>query len=417
MRHQGTIKIQIDDRGRLILPEDVLRQYALHPGGAADLELREKGVVISNSTVRLKRAYVEPTNACNLDCRTCMRQVWNEPAGWMSMDTYQNVLSGLASFSPLPQVFLGGYGEPLAHPQLKNMISMARSAGHDVELITNGILLDEAMAAFLSGSGVSRIWVSLDGATPEGFSDVRLGAELPAILNYLTRLQAVRDRDRWHLPRLGIAFVAMKRNFKKLPQVVSLAKQLGAGKISIRNVLPHTAELCKEQLYSRSMQDAGLQPLRWFLELSLPRMDISQEWINNLAQALTGQTNLILAGLPLTLGVNTCPFLEKESVSIRWDGAVSPCLPLLHTHESYLSTNRRVSQAFSFGSLAEEPLAAIWQKPEYVRFRERLREFDFSPCTFCNSCDMAESNTVDCFANDQPTCGGCLWAQGFIQCP
>ena len=32
------------------------------------------------------------------------------------------------------------------------------------------------------------LWVSLDGATPEGFGDVRLGAELPLILENLRHL-------------------------------------------------------------------------------------------------------------------------------------------------------------------------------------------------------------------------------------
>jgi len=26
-------------------------------------------------------------------------------------------------------------------------------------------------------------------------------------------------------------------------------------------------------------------------------------------------------------------------------------------------------------------------------------------------------NLEDCFGNSAPTCGGCLWAQGLIQCP
>jgi len=30
---------------------------------------------------------------------------------------------------------------------------------------------------------------------------------------------------------------------------------------------------------------------------------------------------------------------------------------------------------------------------------------------------MADMNEEDCFANPFPTCGGCLWAMGVIQCP
>ena len=32
---------------------------------------------------RLAKLYVEPTNRCNLDCRTCMRQGWEEGLGFM----------------------------------------------------------------------------------------------------------------------------------------------------------------------------------------------------------------------------------------------------------------------------------------------------------------------------------------------
>lgn len=346
-----------------------------------------------------------------------MRNVWDEPSGRMSIETFEKILSGLDYFTSRPLIFFGGYGEPLAHPDLDRMIIMARDLGLKVELITNGILLDEEMAACLTESGVSRVWVSIDGATPEGYADVRLGAELPHVIQNLARLQEIRAKTRWHLPKLGIAFVAMKRNISDLPAVVELARRVGADKISVSNVLPHTEELCDEQLYSRSMQDTDRQPNRWDIDISLPRMDVDDKVLTTLARIFNRQTSINIAGIPIMLGVNCCPFLEKESLSIRWDGAVSPCLPLMHTHRSFLSENTRISQAYAFGNVRGETLEVIWNKPEYIRFRERLQQFDFSPCTFCNSCEMGESNLTDCFANDQPTCGGCLWAQGFITCP
>jgi hypothetical protein len=30
---------------------------------------------------------------------------------------------------------------------------------------------------------------------------------------------------------------------------------------------------------------------------------------------------------------------------------------------------------------------------------------------------LLESNEEDCYGNTFPVCGGCLWAQGVIQCP
>jgi hypothetical protein len=65
----------------------------------------------------------------------------------------------------------------------------------------------------------------------------------------------------------------------------------------------------------------------------------------------------------------------------------------------------------------ERSLAKLWYTPEHVAFRERVQVFDFSPCTICGGCDLADNNEEDCFGNVFPTCGGCLWAQGVIQCP
>jgi hypothetical protein len=43
--------------------------------------------------------------------------------------------------------------------------------------------------------------------------------------------------------------------------------------------------------------------------------------------------------------------------------------------------------------------------------------FEFSPCTLCDGCILSEKNEEDCYGNAFPTCGGCLWAQGIVQCP
>jgi MoaA/NifB/PqqE/SkfB family radical SAM enzyme len=69
----------------------------------------------------LSKVYVEPTNRCNLMCRTCMRNAWDEPPGDMSLATFARVIDGLRAVDPPPTVFFGGIGEPLFHPQMLNM--------------------------------------------------------------------------------------------------------------------------------------------------------------------------------------------------------------------------------------------------------------------------------------------------------
>jgi hypothetical protein len=53
----------------------------------------------------------------------------------------------------------------------------------------------------------------------------------------------------------------------------------------------------------------------------------------------------------------------------------------------------------------------------YVAYRRRVLSFAFAPCTFCGGCELSETNQEDCLGNVFPACGGCLWAQGVIQCP
>ena len=101
--------------------------------------------------------------------------------------------------------------------------------------------------------GVSQIWVSIDGAKLEIYAVVRLGDELPKIFKTLPRKKTMKLRGRQCLPKLGIAFVAGKRNIADLPAVVALGKSFGAEKFSISNVLPHTLELRDQVLYAKSM--------------------------------------------------------------------------------------------------------------------------------------------------------------------
>ena len=417
MRKRTILTVEVDRQGRMVLPIEAARRFGLVPGARLRLEEDETHLRLSRASDHLARVYVEATNQCNLDCVTCMRNAWDEPPGQMSATVFERVLDGLRTVQPAPSVFFGGFGEPLTHPHIVEMVAQARQAGAVVELITNGMLLSEPMLRGLAAAGLDRLWVSLDGATPEHYADVRLGAALPQVIANLRRLKEMRDLLPLPALRLGIAFVAMKRNIGDLPELVRLGKSLGADRFSVSNVLPHTAALRDEMLYTRSFIESTQVHSEWAPRIDLPRMDIDARTGESLIQPLSQRHWLTIARQDLDGARCTCPFVEKASVSIRWDGAVAPCLALLHTHESYLDNRARKSSAFSVGNLQQQTLLEVWNDPAYRDLRERLLRFDFSPCAMCNSCEMAGSNQEDCFGNAAPACGGCLWAHGFIQCP
>jgi MoaA/NifB/PqqE/SkfB family radical SAM enzyme len=145
------------------------------------------------------------------------------------------------------------------------------------------------------------------------------------------------------------------------------------------------------------------------------------DWDSFTSEALTkifGRKYLMeLAGYEMSRSIDSCPFIEQGSTAIRWDGRLSPCLPLLHTNQNYFGHRFRSSQSYSIGSVMERDIIDLWNDPEYVALRDRLQYFDFSPCTICTGCELSEENQEDCLGNTELACGGCLWAQGVIRCP
>jgi MoaA/NifB/PqqE/SkfB family radical SAM enzyme len=414
------IYAHVDKHGNIILPSDLAGDLGISPGGEIRIEPNGHGLRLSPPITTLRRIYVEITNKCNLTCATCMRNVWNTKFGEMSSETFKRILLGIRDLQPKPELFFGGYGEPLSHPACLDMIEQAKTAGHSVSLISNGILLTEQVIRRLIELKLDKLWVSLDGASPECYADVRLGDALPVVIENLTHLRMEKYQafgySMWAgVPKLGIAFVAMRRNIHDLAEVIKLGTRLGAMEFSISNVLAHNAELFDENLYLQSMNLAPspqLSPL-----VHMPLMDINEQTSNALTALLKGMNRLELHGSLLNQNTDQCPFIERGSMSIRQDGKVSPCLPLLYTHTYFLGDRERSSKEYFVGDIHENELLHIWNNASYMELRKRLQDFDFSPCTFCNSCEMASENIEDCFGNVQPACGGCLWAQGFIRCP
>lgn len=419
MQKNTKTNIFINDKVDSLLPEELRQQFDLLPEQYIEKNLTESGTEKVIPFNQLARVYIEPTNVCNLECRTCMRNVWQEQNGFISMETFENIISSIRLIKPIPLVFFGGIGEPLAHPKIREMVALAKSVGAEVELITNGILLDETVSRWMIELGLDRLWVSIDGAKPESYADIRLGDALPKVVSNLKQLKAlkVNSNNLSSKPRLGIAFVAMQRNFRDLPAVVRLGKKLGADFFSISNVLPYTDELRSQMLYSRSLYISDHHSIENSPTITLPRFDLNESTLRIISETFTKNNISPLNDKTVEISANSCPFLDKGSVSVRWDGNVSPCLSLLHSHTSYLDDTFRTTKEFFVGNINTKPLLDIWNDSKYVELRERLITFDFSPCTMCNSCEMAESNLEDCFGNIHPTCGGCLWAQGFIQCP
>ncbi len=208
---------------------------------------------------RLRKVYVEPTNACNLACTTCVRHAWDEPEGFMAWETFAAIVDGLAE-APAERpagttageqgtVAFMGLGEPLLHPRILDMVRLAKQHDLRAEVTTNALLLDERMAAGFLAAGLDQLVVSIDGASAEAFGRVRSGASLERVVENVRRLHDAQGPNYGPGTRIGVEFVAMRSNVGELPGLGRLAAQLGATFIVVTNVLAYTPELQAETLY------------------------------------------------------------------------------------------------------------------------------------------------------------------------
>ncbi len=393
-------KVTTDEQGHLVLPQDFLARRHIAPRGEYWLDERDGDLILHPRLPDARKLYLEPTTECNLRCRTCIRNVWSAPETHMSMETFSHLLEGLKDLPHLQRVVFTGFGEPLAHPHILEMIEAVRARGLNVTVGTNGLLLDRAVARELVRLGVDRLVVSVDGVRPETYEGIR-GAMLAQVLENLRGLNEAKHALGSLTPALGFEFVALRSNLAELSGLTGLASHMNAARVLVSNVLAYTEEMRGEVLYGYEPQppfNAGGWPVKadaWVMwgTLELPRMHWGAE--------------------------RRCRFVQDRAVVVGWDGGVSPCYALSHTY-SYFAIDGRQKQVsrYVLGNVNEQPLAEIWMAEEYVRFRAEVRGFHFPSCPDCDlreGCDLRERNE-GCWGWN-PSCADCLWAQDIVRCP
>lgn len=140
-----------------------------------------------------RRVIVEPTNACNLRCSYCGNHKMVRPWTFLPMPLYRQLLGEMVELG-IPRITLHTIGESTLHPELPEMIRLAKDAGLVVTLSTNGTRLSAELAEQLVVAGPDILNVSVDAATPEVFERIREGVDPAQVLRGMERLREARDR-------------------------------------------------------------------------------------------------------------------------------------------------------------------------------------------------------------------------------
>ena len=116
----------------------------------------------------LKRAYIEITNICNLQCSFCPGT--GREKRMMTAEEFAAAAKKLSAH--VKYVYLHVMGEPLLHPQLGQCLAIAGELGLKVCLTTNGTLLRSRGEQLLSVPTVHKVSISLHSMEGNGVQEL-----------------------------------------------------------------------------------------------------------------------------------------------------------------------------------------------------------------------------------------------------
>ena len=349
------------------------------------------------------RIIIESTNRCNLDCTVCLRQSWNEDLGSMSKQVFSKLVADLRELPSPPDVIFGGYGEPLSHTKILDMIRRLTDIGCRTALITNGTLLTTDKARSLREAGLGKLWISADSIHQQALVSAFEGLHSST----LTHLKDILRSRNGKLEEMnpGLVMVLTAENQTEILDDVDQARKLGIRSFFITNLEAYTPAQVGALPYTlRQLR----QPGSW--------RNASDGLIGKIKEITANDPEISIDGV-LTHHRDRCPFAERGDLVLRWDGEVSPCVPLLYDHTIHLGSWEHKQYSCSLGNLLFRSVKEIWIDAAITDLRERLLEKEFSPCLSCRDCWFSDNNRQDCQGFEHPTCGGCLWAEGLIDCP
>jgi MoaA/NifB/PqqE/SkfB family radical SAM enzyme len=177
---------------------------------------------------------IVPTNKCNSRCPMCAYRLEGytsnqtfKPNDEIPKDKLIEIIEAAHWMGVRAIQFTGG-GEPLVHPDIKEVFTYALDRGFKCALVTNGVLLDHDLSLILSDFAWVR--VSVDAADPITYKRVRglNGEVFNKVLNNIARLVAMRRTG-----TVGVGYVVFQENAHAIEKAAMLYKSIGVDNFRI----------------------------------------------------------------------------------------------------------------------------------------------------------------------------------------
>ena len=286
---------------------------------------------------------VETTTTCNLKCTLCEHTYWDEPNVHMTLEQFKYIVD---QFPDLKWIGMTGIGEAWCNPDFADMLRYIKSRNVYVELYDSFYYTDDDKAKLQVELGVEKIFVSLDGATPESYNKIRVGSNFNHVLDNVKRLDNWKKKLNSYFPELCFHFVVTKNNVHELTTYLEMIKESGID--------------CHMVQYTRMLHD--------FPEVKHLFTDVTDEQIKEVTKR--SQELGIPIGWNATVPQSKPPVKECLAWFMPFifvDGTVIPCCALNEQND------RRWQRGTCLGNIFETPFKDIWRGKPYQRMLDMLK--------------------------------------------
>lgn len=257
---------------------------------------------------------IDPGNFCNLRCPGCHTGIKHPEMiqpGFMKYDDFKMVFGQVQPYAI--SVALYNWGEPFLNKSIFDMIEHCTSKGVGTTLHSNFNVFSEEMARKAVESGLTHIYMSIDGASQEAYAKYRVRGNLDQVMENLRVLLETRKKYKSKFPIVTWKFLEFTHNAHEKEEARRRARELGVDAFEAFVGRPKLTDIYDEaEMYRAS----GFKN---------PKKE-------------------------------KCPSLWS-SIYINSDGSVLPCSLAYRESEVY-------------GNLLREELRDVWNNEKYVESRK-----------------------------------------------
>ncbi len=181
------------------------------------------------------------TNRCNFKCNTCPftnTSPWSPPDNVpdMPVDLFRSIIN---KYSGAKILGLVG-GEPLLHPNLNEMITIAASKKIAVNISTNGSLLTERKTRQLLDLPLTSLNISVDAVNEDEFKRLRGGDSktYQTVVTNAARFGEIKKKKNKNMS-FKLSFVTDSQNLFRIPEYFDLARSVSADTVFCQSVLSY----------------------------------------------------------------------------------------------------------------------------------------------------------------------------------